>query len=58
MGSDAVGDKPSVHYDTECPLLRGLEYIEVYGDMIWMIRIVCYIAGVRGGSRASNLGGG
>ena len=30
-----------------CLLLRGFEYIEVYGSTIWTFRIVHYIAGVR-----------
>ena len=30
-----------------CPLLRGFEYIEVYGSTIRTFRIVRYIAGVR-----------
>ena len=30
-----------------CLLLRGFEYIEVYGNTIWTFRIVRYIAGVR-----------
>ena len=30
-----------------CPLLRGFEYIDVYGNIIRTFRIVCYIAGVR-----------
>ena len=29
-----------------CPLLRGFEYIEVYGNIIRAFRIVRYIAGV------------
>ena len=27
--------------------VEGFQYIEVYGDMIWIFRIVLYIAGVR-----------
>ena len=40
MGSDTIGAKQSGHYKCPlyyevagCPLLRGLECIEVYGDI-------------------------
>ena len=65
MGSDTIGAKQSGHYKCPlyyevagCPLLRGLECIEVYGDTIWIFRIVRYITGVRSsGVSVKNISG-